>query len=193
MEHTIALAISTPVFLELAAYLREYGDARDPSEVANAAIVSWLAAAKGQMCVSEQAGARGYQWKNLFLPEGSEIRMAHQGVYRYARVVGDTIDYGGQELSPAQLANTIGGGVRNAWRDLWIRLPGSKQWKTAAFQRREQDRCPPPLTPALRLSGQANAPSVMAEGLRNALALIEKAAAHRQGRRDRRTDFLPDD
>jgi hypothetical protein len=32
----------------------------------------------------------------------------------------------------------------------------------------------------------------MAEGLRNALALIEKASLHRQGRLDRRTDIPPD-
>ncbi len=193
MERTIGLTISTPVFLELAAYLREYGDDRDPSEVAEIAITNWLAVARGQVCDSQQVGVRGYQWKTLFLPEGCDIRMAHQGVYAYARVVGDNIVYGGETMSPAQLANTIGAGVRNAWRDLWIRFPGSKQWKTAAFQRREQNRHPPQLAPALHASGLASAPNAMAESLRNALALIEKATAHRQGRRDRRTDFLPDD
>ncbi|MES2320854.1 MAG: hypothetical protein V4633_01175 [Pseudomonadota bacterium] len=193
MANTIALTISMPVFLELAAYLREYGDARDPSEVANTAITSWLAAAKGQIDGEHQPGVRGYQWKNLFLPEGCDIRMAHRGVYAYARVVGDTIVYDGQVMSPAQLANTIGGGVRNAWRDLWIRLPGSKQWKTAAFQRREQLRPTAPATRILQAADPANASAVVAESLKNALILIEKASAHRQGRRDRRTDFHPDD
>ncbi len=193
MGHSIALHISTPVFLELAAYLREYGDARDPSEVANAAIANWLAAAKGQVDDRLPPGVRGYQWKNLFLPEGCEIRMAHQGSYAYAQVVGDSILYQGQVLSPAQLANTIGGGTRNAWRDLWVRLPGSKQWRTAAFERLEQNRPTSQPTPAFRVADPANAPAAMAEGLKNALALIEKATAHRQGRRDRRTDVLPDD
>jgi hypothetical protein len=33
----------------------------------------------------------------------------------------------------------------------------------------------------------------MAQSLRNALALIEKASRHRRGKMERRTDMLPDD
>jgi len=37
------------------------------------------------------------------------------------------------------------------------------------------------------------APAVMAQSLRNALALVEKAASRRRGKMERRTDIRPDD
>jgi hypothetical protein len=94
-------------------------------------------------------------------------------------------------VTPAQLANAIAGGTRNAWRDLWIRLPGERQWKNAAFQRLAQTKLAL-RTPAECRAASAGAPAAMAEGLKNALALIEKATEHRRGRCDRRTDTLPD-
>jgi len=32
----------------------------------------------------------------------------------------------------------VAGTARNAWRDLWLRLPGQRYWKNAAFIRSEQ-------------------------------------------------------
>lgn len=45
MRHEIALQIATETFLALANYQREYGDERDPSEIASLAIEAWLAVA----------------------------------------------------------------------------------------------------------------------------------------------------
>ena len=184
MSHTISLQISTRTFLELTDYLREYGDERDPSEVAAIAIDAWLALTKG---------ARGYQWKGLFLPQRTEVRMLSGGTYTYAHVLGDALVYGGQALTPSQFAGLIGGAGRNAWRDLWIRLPGSRQWKKAAYHRNDQNRPAKESEGGFRLDVPTNTSAVMAASLKNALALVNKASSMRQGQLTRRTDVLPDD
>ena len=191
MPHSISLQISTRTFLELSDYLREYGDERDPSEIATIAIDAWLALAKGE--VAYIPSVRGYQWKGLFLPERTEVRMLNRGTYTYAHVLGDTLVYGGQALTPSQFAGLIGGAGRNAWRDLWIRLPGSRQWKKAAYHRNDQNRAAKPGDHVFRLDLPTNTSAVMAASLKNALALVDKASSFRQGQLTRRTDTLPDD
>ena len=74
----------------------------------------------------------GYQWKQLFLPEGTLLRVTTHGKTCYAKVEGHAIVSDGKPLSPSQLANQHGG-VRNAWRVVWIRPPG-EDWERA-------DRC----------------------------------------------------
>jgi hypothetical protein len=191
MSHTISLQISTRTFLELTDYLREYGDERDPSEIAAIAIDAWLALAKGE--VPYQPSARGYQWKGLFLPERTEVRMLNRGAYTYAHVVGDALVYGGQGLTPSQFAGLIGGAGRNAWRDLWIRLPGSRQWKKAGYHRNDQNRPAKDSEGVFRLETPTNTSAAMAASLKNALALVDKASSMRRGQLTRRTDVLPDD
>ena len=191
MPHSISLQISTRTFLELSDYLREYGDERDPSEIATIAIDAWLALAKGE--VAYIPSVRGYQWKGLFLPERTEVRMLNRGTYTYAHVLGDALVYGGQALTPSQFAGLIGGAGRNEWRDLWIRLPGSRQWKKAVYHRNDQNRAAKPSDHAFRLDVPANTSSMMAASLKNALALVDKASSFRQGQLTRRTDTLPDD
>lgn len=191
MDHTISLQISTLTFLKLADYLREYGDERDPSQIATLAIDAWLAVAKGEApCVPS---LRGYQWKDLFLPERTEVRMLRDGSYAYANVVGDALVYDGHAITPSQFAALIGGPRRSAWRDLWVRLPGSPQWKKPGFHRVAQNRPANANDRPFRLETPETASAMMASSLKNALALVEKASTHRQGVLSRRTDVLPDD
>ncbi|TFW28840.1 hypothetical protein [Duganella callida] len=72
----------------------------------------------------------GYQWKQIFLPEGTELRATIKGIARYATVEGNRILCNGQALSPSQFANADRV-VRNAWRVIWLRLPG-EDWERAA-------------------------------------------------------------
>lgn len=81
---------------------------------------------------STQAPAIGYQWKQLFLPDGTLLRATTHGETSYAKVEGHAIISDGKPVTPSQLANRQGG-VRNAWRVLWLRLPG-EGWERA-------DRC----------------------------------------------------
>lgn len=190
MDHGISLQISTATMFALADYLREYGDERDPARIATLAINHWLAAAKGM--ASFTPSLKGYQWKNLFLPEHTEVRMPCGANYLYARVDGDALVYDGLPISPSQFAG-LAGLRRSAWRDLWIRMPGSRQWKKAAFLRIEQNRPPSAHDRPFRVETPETASALMASSLKNALALVEKASTVRQGVMSRRTDMLPDD
>jgi hypothetical protein len=190
MDPGISLHISTATMFALADYLREYGDERDPSQIATLALNNWLAMAKGTAPFTPSL--RGYQWKNLFLPEHTEVRMQCGANTLYARVDGDALVYDGLPISPSQFAG-LAGLRRSAWRDLWIRMPGSRQWKKAAFLRIEQNRPPAMNERPFRVESPETASAMMASSLKNALALVEKATTLRQGIMSRRTDMLPDD
>ena len=189
----VSVQISSELFLELASYLQDFGDERDPAEVVEGALASWLVVARGEAS-ADHCHIPGFQWKRLFLPEGTELKMHYRGRHAFARVLGDSVIFEGRPMTPNRFAAEVAGTPRNAWRDLWLRLPGQRYWKNAAFIRSEQMRGPrPEPIPAFQPHDPVAAPAVMAQSLRNALALIEKAACRRQGKLERRTDILPDD
>ena len=80
--------------------------------------------------------------------------------------------YRGRPVSPRQLTIEIAGDGRNAWRDLWILLPGEKNWACAArLRERMQNRLAAlPQSPAQAMTAAAKA---MSESLNAALVLIE--------------------
>jgi len=80
---------------------------------------------------------RGYQWGPIFLPNGTQLRMEYGGEMHYAAVENDAVVYEGGVYSPSQLAGRIASNTsRNAWRDLWVRLEGRRQWVPADELRR---------------------------------------------------------
>ncbi|NGZ87801.1 hypothetical protein GW587_26520 [Duganella sp. SAP-35] len=125
--------------LALMDYLRDSGAAADPAEAVDTAVLHWLAAMKQGGAENTPAAPRGYQWKSLFLPDGSWVRMAYRGDHEYARVEGDRLMYRGRPTSPNRFANEFTDTVRNAWYDLSIRMPGEKNWKMAYQRRKEID------------------------------------------------------
>jgi len=138
MNSHISVQIPTEQFLELVEFLRREGDVRDPVEVVSFAVEYFLDNAswkQDDLLVTHDS--RGYQWKNLFLPHGTQIRMQYKGQYFYAKVDGDQLLYEGVPTSPGSLANKIANSSRNAWRDLWIKRPQDKEWKLAADLRQE--------------------------------------------------------
>ena len=137
MNIEVSVPIPTQQFLELADFLRSSNDRRDPVMAVRDAIDYWLQNADWKPELLAQSATRGYQWKALFLPEGTEIRMPYKGTYYYAKVEGDEIIYEGKSISPGSLANTITSSSRNAWRDLWIKRPDDKEWKLSDDCRRE--------------------------------------------------------
>ncbi|MRV73384.1 hypothetical protein GJ700_16860 [Duganella sp. FT92W] len=86
---------------------------------------------------SEQAPAPqaamvgGYQWKQLFLPVGTMLRASFGRDPYYAVVDGNEIKYGEFSLSPSAFANLQGSGNRNAWKAVWLRFPGFRDWVRA--------------------------------------------------------------
>ena len=77
------------------------------------------------------ASEAGYQWKQVFLPEGTRLRASFGRQSYFATVVGMEIKYDGHAVSPSCFANLYGSGNHNAWKTVWLRLPGSDEWLLA--------------------------------------------------------------
>jgi hypothetical protein len=181
------LAPPTTALRRLAEFLRESGSSLKPTEVAAQAINQWIATAKGQYPSLAATPTRGYQWKTLFLPEGSELRMRYRGHCYHARVEGDAIVYGGRCVSPRQMAIAIAGDGHNAWREFSILLPGEISWKPASLLRRESEQQPPVKTVSPEEAMTAAA-ACMTETLKTALALVERIATQAVPQCERRVE-----
>ncbi|WP_395399644.1 hypothetical protein ACHMW6_21165 [Pseudoduganella sp. UC29_106] len=77
------------------------------------------------------ASGTGYQWKQVFLPDGTRLRASFGGHNYFAQVEGGEIKYGEHAMSPSRFANLQGSGNRNAWKAVWLCLPGSEEWLLA--------------------------------------------------------------
>ena len=73
----------------------------------------------------------GYQWKQVFLPDGTRLRASFGGQPYYAIVESTQIKFGKHAISPSCFANLYGSGNRNAWKAVWLRFPGSEEWLLA--------------------------------------------------------------
>ena len=79
----------------------------------------------------------GYQWKSVFLPNGTTVRMICGGEDTYAEIRHQRLCVGEEHMSPFQFARHVAGNTnRNAWRDLHIRLPDRMDWVLADTLRR---------------------------------------------------------
>ena len=138
MDQSVTIPIPVDLFTELTLFLKEEGDTRSPIAATCHAIRYWIENASGKPELiprNDKSLSNGYTWKHkdrcLFLPHGTRIRMRHKGEYHYAVVEGDDVQYRGQVMSPAKLANVIAQGSRNAWIYLWIKRPRDAEWKLA--------------------------------------------------------------
>ena len=80
----------------------------------------------------------GYQWKAVFLPQGTRLRACFDGQPWFAMVEGAEIIYDGEAISPSRFTNRWGSGNRNAWKTVWLRFPGSDAWLLADVCRAAQ-------------------------------------------------------
>ncbi|HEY1149087.1 MAG TPA: hypothetical protein VGF27_10970 [Pseudoduganella sp.] len=97
------------------------------------AIRNYLRPAAAAQAHAQPAAATGsgYQWKQVFLPEGTRLRASFGGHNYFAQVEGGEIKYGEHAMSPSRFANLQGSGNRNAWKAVWLCLPGSEEWLLA--------------------------------------------------------------
>ena len=165
---------------ELRSYLRESGSTLSPSEALIKAVQLWIA--KGR---ADAMPAQGYQWKQLFLPEGTRIRLRAFDVWHNAAVVGDELIYKGKAMSPHHMAKQAAGDGRNAWREIWIRMPGQKRWANAGILRAQlvKQIAAVPATPeeSMRIAAKA-----MSDALSTALTLVAHANDQAQNTLERR-------
>lgn len=183
----------------LAEFLKETGSRMTPAEAANEAIDDWLNRKRGRLPDTALAPLQGYRWKELFLPEGSLLRMDRADQSHSARVQGNQLVYEGRAMSPHQMTVAIAGKGYNAWRALWVLLPGATRWQQACRLRKnaQLNGLKPTVSPHEAL---ATAAECMSDTLRSALALVDHARLQalppferRQERNRRATDVLQDE
>ena len=137
MVTTMTVQVPTDTLLKLIEKLRRRGGSQDISEAMTRAIECWLADPSRFEPGADAEGLHGYQWKTLFLPEGTVLKSWSYGEHNYARVEGDQIIHDGHSVSPNQFAQSFARSTRNAWTDLFIRRPGDKTFKMASRLRDE--------------------------------------------------------
>ncbi|WP_395404901.1 hypothetical protein ACHMW6_01300 [Pseudoduganella sp. UC29_106] len=135
----LTLAITPSTMLDLLNFAAASGSPDRAAELADQAIREWLAAARTPAPPAHRP--RGYQWKSLFLPEGTQLRVwSREDGSRYAEVHGDEIIHDGRPLSPNQFVSMMDGIPRNAWTEISLLLPGETAWKPAHVRRDELRR-----------------------------------------------------
>jgi hypothetical protein len=139
MESTVSLPLDGHTLARLIAHLRQSSSGtRDLAEIMANAVNSWISAQEVGQAGADTDSVRGYQWKSLFLPEGTVLRSWSYGEHNYARVEGDRIIHRGRAVSPNQFAQSFARTTRNAWTDLFVRRPGDQRFHLANCLRREQ-------------------------------------------------------
>lgn len=138
MKQAIYLPISDALHLEL--HLLETRPGVKLDDFVTEFLKRWLAADKERLALRKNGRAiRGFQWKNVFLPEGTTLRTSYRDTVEFVKVVGDRIvSEDGTPLTPSLFANRYAKG-RNAWRLVWLRFPGEDHWIRAAHCRADDD------------------------------------------------------
>ncbi len=152
MLSCMSLQLPTDTLHRLLDFLRNTGSGLNAAEAADQAVREWI----DRMGREGHPGRvpDGYQWKTLFLPEGTRLTVFCQTGLAHAYVVGSQLLYQGEPTSPNRFAKEASGYVRNAWTDITVRYPGEIRAKMASVLRREQERAaaakasqPPPEVP----------------------------------------------
>ncbi|MBP1204649.1 hypothetical protein JOD97_002691 [Duganella sp. 1411] len=137
MNTTVTVQLPTDTLLQLIEKLRRRDGSQDISEAMTKAVECWLEDPARFAPSADPEDMHGYQWKSLFLPEGTVLKSWSYGENNYARVEGDQIIHDGRAVSPNQFAQSFARSTRNAWQDLFIRRPGDKTFKIACRLRDE--------------------------------------------------------
>lgn len=131
MEFIAKRPIYLPVtdLLNLEFHLMDTRPGVKPEAFVTELLQRWLAIEMDRLATLRNGRAmRGFQWKNVFLPDGTRLRTSYRHTIEFAKVVGDCIlSDDGESLTPSLFANRHATG-RNAWRFVWLRFPGDDYW-----------------------------------------------------------------
>jgi hypothetical protein len=127
------LPISIEIYQQLLRASAGSGFEKEAWEIGAVAIRDWMI--RNDPDSFAMPATAGYQWKSLFLPNGTLLRTIFNGKNFHCLVEEDHIVYNGQSVSPSGFANTVGGVRRNAWKVIWILFPNSSEWKLAGTLR----------------------------------------------------------
>lgn len=131
MEYEPKRAIYLPLedFVNLEFHLMDTRPGANPDAFVAELVKRWLALEMERLALRKNGQAtRGFQWKNVFLPDGTNLRTSYLDAVEFAKVAGDRIlSSDGESLTPSLFANRHTKG-RNAWRFVWLRFPGDDYW-----------------------------------------------------------------
>ena len=139
-DHQRDIPISLQVHHQLLGASINTGFEKEDWEIAAEAIDEWVRRHDPDALATPAHS--GYQWKRLFLPDGTVLRTVFGGQNSHCVVVGDRIVFHGKDVSPSGFVNAVGGIRRNAWRCTWILFPDTKQWQLADALRSPRPRRP---------------------------------------------------
>jgi hypothetical protein len=130
---TIDIPVPLQVFHDLCEHREKSGCKTELHEMAGQAIEQWLARQHQQAGTDRmpRRALHGYQWKRLFLPDGTVLRSAFKGESYLGRIERGKILHNGRVHSPSEFANAAGSVGRNAWQVIWLLFPGERDWKLA--------------------------------------------------------------
>jgi hypothetical protein len=131
-EPTQALHLPVLDFLQLELHLMESRPDATPDTFVAGLVRRWLEIDKERLELRKNGQPmRGYQWKNVFLPDGTRLRTSYGDTTEFAKVVGDhLLADDGQRVTPSVFANRHTK-RRSAWRCVWLRFPGDDYWSRA--------------------------------------------------------------
>lgn len=135
MEYEAKYPVYLPVvdYLDLEFHLIDTRLGVKPDAFVTELVKRWLAVEKERLALRKNGQPmHGFQWKDVFLPNGTSLRTCYQNSTEFAKVVGDRIlSVDGESWTPSLFANRHTTG-RNAWRFVWLRFPGDDYWIRAA-------------------------------------------------------------
>lgn len=120
-------------FLNLELHLMDTHPGVKPEAFVTELVQRWLTADMERLALRKNGQPmRGFQWKNIFLPDGTRLRTRYGDNIEFAKVAGNHIvTDDGESFTPSLFANRHAKG-RNAWRFVWLRFPGDDYWIRAA-------------------------------------------------------------
>jgi hypothetical protein len=142
MRYEATQPVNLPVedFLQLELHLMDARPDTTPHKFVADLVKRWLAVENERLALRRDGPPlRGFQWKSLFLPDGTKLRTTLGKTVVFASVRDDRIvSDDGSMFTPSQFANRRATG-RNAWRSIWLRFPGCEHWTLAANCRERPD------------------------------------------------------
>jgi hypothetical protein len=128
-EPAMTLPVSMEMYQQLMSAAIQSGFKQEIWEIGATAIREWMT--RNNPDSFAMPALSGYQWKQLFLPNGTLLRTIFGGKNFHCLVEGDHIVYNGEKVSPSGFVDAVGGVRRNAWKATWILFPNSSIWKLA--------------------------------------------------------------
>ena len=128
-------------YLNLKFYLMDARPGVSPEAFIQELVHRWLTIEMERNLLRYNGRAlHGYQWKSVFLPDGTCLRTNHKKEAVFAKVIGERIRTDdGAALTPSMFANRHTQG-RNAWRFVRLRFPGEEHWMRADRCRKRQEQ-----------------------------------------------------